>query len=906
MTLARSHPSWATVIAVGSVVGFAFWEPLFTGATLAPLDLIEAVGHPQRAYRNVDSVTDRASGDLVNIHAHWISFGRIVRDFDGWWDPLVAQGYPVMKGGLPVFAVSYVVLPAWFAAGATAVLRTLTAWGLASAWLRRFELRRPSVLVGGAAYAFSGFMVGWGGWPHASVAAFAPGVLWAIEGVLRDRSARSGVPLGVLLAAMIWANSPLVTTYLLGGVALYGATRLLVEHGRGVLTVAPGLVLPSLVGGFVTLGLAYPHLRFFSQWLDSVDTSHRQFATDSAAGIDYLLTAPFPAAFGTDGHGPEFFSRGNWIEYQIFVGVSVLMIAAFATAAARSDSLLARRRRGAILGLWLMVGVGTVVGFVGGPITEFVQSLMGDVSGLATRSKVLISVGFAGLVAFGFDAWIDPSAEAALARRRTAPRVIAGTVAVGVVMLPAIGRWLESAAEAGVRRDLAVVVLPHVVAAVAVGGVMLAVRHQRLAPPATSVLLGVAIVVELLWFARPIPTVFGADEVFEPLPEHELVLANLEPGERLGGSFQTFWPAATQAFDIPTIGGQTLTFPGFRALLRAVDPVIFEPEAGGRPGYPSIPPAISPALSVWDALGVGVWASAPSHPPVGPRVDPALGFVMDDLTRESRSGALVVPDGGLRALVLDAIAVSGPGRIKVVVEVDGTVIETWMPQNEVWPGERHALAIPIAGEGLPAGSVATVTVLSSGERGALLAGVTPNGDLSLGSIAGTDDGLEILSTGAVTMIQRHEAAPFRLHDAVVVEPDLDEAARLVVDRRSLEGHAVVLDESTPLPSTPDLMADLAILSALVDRGEIRAVVETDRPAVLVLPAPTYPGWAAKVDGVDVEVLNADAAFAAVLVPAGLSEVELRFAPTGLGRALLVFVVTGLGAVILWIRPGRNR
>ncbi len=901
MLAAVRHPRWATFLVIGSVVGFAFWEPLFAGATLAPLDLIEAVGHPQRAYRDVGSVTDRASGDLVNIHAHWTSFGRIVRGFDGWWDPSVAQGYPLMKGGLPLFAMSYVAFPAWFAAGATAVLRTVTAWVLTAGWLGRFGLRRSAVLVGGATYAFSGFMVGWGGWPHASVAAFAPGVLWGVERVLATRAPRDGVPIGLLLAAMIWSNSPLVLAYVGGGVAVYAVVRLAVEHRGDAARVGLTCVPPAVAAVVVGVGLGYPHLRFFSQWLDSVDTTHRRFSADSSAGIDQLLTTVFPAAFGTDGHGPAFFATGNWVEFQIFVGVGVLIVAAFASAAARGSDPAARRRRGAIVGLWAMVGAGAVVGYVGGPITEAVQGLMGDVSGLATRSKVLISLGFAGLAAFGVEAWVDPSDEAAAARRRALPRIAAAVVAVALVMAPALLRWLDLIAEAGVRRDLAVVAVPHLAAGVAVVGVLVGAHRRWFGSSAVVVLLGVAIVAELLWFARPIPTVFDADEVFEPLAEHELVLDELGPGERLAGSYQTFWPAATQAFDIPTIGGQTLTGSGFRSLLEAVDPIVFEPEAFGTPTYPSIPPSISPALAVWDALGVGVWASAPSHPPVGPRVDPEPGFAMDDLGREARTGTLVVPDGGLRAVVLDAIATSVPGRIELTVEADGETIETWMPQDEIWPGERHALAVPIAGEDLTPGTELTVTVRTSASPRALLAGVDLGGELVLGSIAGADDGLEVFSTGAVTMIRRERSAPFRLHDAAVVEADVAAAARLVVDRPSVATE-VVTGSPTGLPATADPAAELFVEATTVERSRVSATVQTDRAALLVLPVPTYPGWTATVDGEPAPLVTADAAFASVLVPAGTSEVELRFSPDGLGRSLLVFALTALFAAVMWFAP----
>ena len=48
------------------------------------------------------------------------------------------------------------------------------------------------------------------------------------------------------------------------------------------------------------------------------------------------------------------------------------------------------------------------------------------------------------------------------------------------------------------------------------------------------------------------------------------------------------------------------------------------------------------------------------------------------------------------------------------------------------------------------------------------------------------------------------------------------------------------------------------------------------------------------------------AFAAVVVPAGTSEVELHFAPEGLGTALMIFALTAVFALVLWCVPARNR
>ncbi|MFQ5558040.1 MAG: hypothetical protein ACE5GB_11105, partial [Acidimicrobiales bacterium] len=211
---AARHPGTIVVLAVLAVVGFAFWKPLFAGGSLVPSDLLEQHVAPFNADRPHGFVAETASGDILNIHSHWTMLARDLRGGWSWWTSSLGLGYPVMKGGFPVFAVAYLFTPSWYAAGLMAVLRTLTAWGLTYGWLRTFELRRRAAFAGGAAFAFSGFVVGWGGWPHANVAALAPGALWALERLLSAPSLRRAVPLGMFGAAMIWANFPLVLFYL--------------------------------------------------------------------------------------------------------------------------------------------------------------------------------------------------------------------------------------------------------------------------------------------------------------------------------------------------------------------------------------------------------------------------------------------------------------------------------------------------------------------------------------------------------------------------------------------------------------------------------------------------------------------------------------------------------------------
>jgi hypothetical protein len=64
-------------------------------------------------------------------------------------------------------------------------------------------------------------------------------------------------------------------------------------------------------------------------------------------------------------------------------------------------------------------------------------------------------------------------------------------------------------------------------------------------------------------------------------------------------------------------------------------------------------------------------------------------------------------------------------------------------------------------------------------------------------------------------------------------------------------------------------------------------VETSAPSHLVISQPHYPGWKARVRGVDAPLLRADHAFCALDLPAGTSEVELVFEPRSIVVGLAI-------------------
>ncbi|RMH81185.1 MAG: hypothetical protein D6683_04570 [Actinomyces sp.] len=844
-------------------------------------------------------MAERASGDLLNIHSHWVLVADLLRGHWSWWTDSLGLGYPVMKAGAPVFALAYLVAPAWYAPGLQAAVRTLTAVVVTHLWLRRWGLARPAALVGGLAYGMSGFLIGWGNWPHSNVAALAPALFWSVDAVVDDPRWRRGVPVGVVVAAMVWANFPQVTAYLVVGAVLHALVRLGVER-----RLRPGVLArlsaPTLVAGAVAVGLALPHLVGFATYVGWADTSHRHFAVDSSAGAEYLLTAVAPAAFGSDPTGAPWWGEGNWIEFQTHVGAPVVVLALFAGAAVAGD----RRRRGLVTALAALVVAGTAVAYVGGVPTRVTQALLGDIGGLATRAKVLIALGAAGLAALGLDAWLRDDPATVAARRRGLRRALLGGLVVLVLLGPGLADWARGVDERGLwRTTLGTLVVP-AATAVAVGAALVGRARGRLTVRALSALVVAGVAVELLAFALPVATVADPDQRILDTPSHAIVRGLLDPGERLAGEGTTFFPNTTQILGIDDLRGQLLKSPGYQAVLAGIDPRVFDNAHGGTPTYPNIQAGTDPTAAVWDAFGVGAWAQYPSSIPPGPVTWPDPGVGGADPSLAPVVGTLVVPPGGLRAVLIE-VGVAGPsgGFLDLEVTAGDRTVTTRRRRDQLVAGRSAVEVFALAGEALPPGEQATVRLTSDGVAGAVRVATDADGALQLGHVAGADDGLHLVAAGPVTILERTGAAPVRLVDAAVVEPDPASAARRVLDRASL-GVAVV-DRQVGLGAEHDPAARLELVDVDHRDGAVDVRVRTDRAALVVVAVADHPDWQARVDGRRVEWVTADATLVGVPVPAGEHRVSLRFVPRHLGATLAVMILTALGVVVVLVAERRR-
>jgi hypothetical protein len=76
-------------------------------------------------------------------------------------------------------------------------------------------------------------------------------------------------------------------------------------------------------------------------------------------------------------------------------------------------------------------------------------------------------------------------------------------------------------------------------------------------------------------------------------------------------------------------------------------------------------------------------------------------------------------------------------------------------------------------------------------------------------------------------------------------------------------------------------------------NEVRMIVHTDAPGLLVLSDVYYPGWQATVDGTPVSIYRTDVTFRGVPVPAGSHQVQMRFWP----RSFQLGLALGSGALV---------
>ncbi|MEM8708710.1 MAG: hypothetical protein AAGE98_19765 [Actinomycetota bacterium] len=855
----------AVVAVFVALTGWFFWRPLLGVGTLLPNDLLDNAA-PWSAERVSERAENPWLSDTIDVHSQFAALGDDARSGDlSWWDRSLTGGLPSLKAGFSPLLLPYLVLPAAYAPGVVAALRVLVAGGSMFGYLRRgLGTHRAAALVGAIAYGFTGYLVGWASWPQSNVAAFAPALLWAVETAVTDPRPRRAVAIAGSIAALYLSNFPLAATYVVIVVAGYAVARLVVRHGHRPLDRLARAALPATTWALVGVGLGMAsisiYLSEFATYVDFNDTSARDaIPADSSTGTRFVLTLVLPWAFGAAHQAPTFWADGtNWIEAQGYVGSSVVLLALVALARRGGDG---RRRELAatVRILWVIAVFGLWISYIGGPLTEAFQSLPLIGANSIGRSRVVSHLAFAALAGLGTQALLERDDDTVDLRRACRVGGVALALAV-VAFSPWLIDWGREARARDLLRETAEQTWLPVVAAVATIGVVVAVIRRD--SPARLVIAALVTIVsvELLGFGHSVITVVDDAEGEYETAAHDVVRELLEPGERLGGDGRTFWANTNQVTGHDDVRGHVFYPAGWRDLFEEIQPGAFvSPGTITNPWFGPDADAGDPKL---DALAVAVWADDPRVPVRGAAVAAVVGPIDLDPRVELD---VDIPDGGIRGvrITLD----DPPPDATVTAEIGGVGGE----RSSVGLIDGAAIDVALAGEALPIGPT-TLTLTSS----------APLRARTIDLVVGADDGLRLVSTGAVTLYERPHAA------VAWFVPDVEPGA---VD---LDLHGPGAAATTPV--------DVRV----VEGGRVELAVDADRAGTVVVSQYAFPGWSATVDGGAAPVVEVDDLITGIAVEAGAGEVVLDYTPRRLGLLTIVTVAALAGLVALWLLDDRLR
>ena len=888
----------AGVVLVVGTIG----PPLFARGVFLGSDAIVG-GYPWRAF--ADPVAEEAGhhgpiGDTVDgVYPARSTFADAVRrgDFLA-WNPYPAGGTSLGADGssatVSPFQLIYVALPNWYAPAVIKLVQMAVAIGFTFLFCRLIGAGRTAAMFGGLGFAGSGFMVMWTNWPHPEVAALIPALFWATERFLRQPAARTAGPIALVLAVMLLGNFPAVVLHSLYVLGPYVVVRVALMQGmtwRRALGRLAGSGLAVVTGVLLVAAVLLP----FALRLRFIGTETRSQHPGLTLGLDTLLTAVAPKAFGLSTEGPDaaYFGAYNQVETIAFVGVTTALLALTALALPRLRSTPRGARE--------VFAVATVVvgwaAFVGGDLLAQLQRLPGFDESFVGRTRAILGFMVAVLAALGLQAVVERRWPAG--RRQWAwVAAVAAAAAVTAAYSGNRALWRARGVEQldVLRNGL---VLPAVVGAAAVV-VLLLVRFgtPRVATVAAGV-LPLLLVVESLNLSLPLlpnedrstlyPTTPGIDFLADSVGHDRIAVQNL-----------TLYGTATSMFGLRRVTGHAFHAPTWKQTVAAVDPQAFA--RSGTFGFLAGTNEVmtSPLL---DRLGARWFAATPGTLAAGERDGQLAREDTCDITTGLRDD-LTVPvaaAGGLRGLVLRLCdQVQLPADAAIVVEVGGASVPARVPLTETLePGE---LAITVPAEDLtgPGGTGVRLSLTGAGDATLPLA-ATADATVVADAVRPADDGLRLAYVDDLVVYERTRALP-RIRWAGEGTVVGDEAERLgVLAGSDLSDDIVVLSDEGPRGSAAraDVDVDLDAPTSIV------ATVDAEGDGYLVVADALQHGWVARVDGEPADLVDGDHAGVAVHVPEGRHEVALSYRPPGQRAGLAVSAASALALAGAWLWSARR-
>jgi Bacterial membrane protein YfhO len=893
----RRLPLLVTLVAgVAFVVG-TIGPPLIGRGVFLATDVLTSA-YPWRA------VSDPAAenigvhgpvGDTIDAGYPFRStFADALRDGDFLgWNPYpvggTVQGADGSGGTLSLFELLYVVFPTWFAPAAIKLVQLLAAIGFTFLFCRRLGAGQVASLVGGLAFAGSGFMVMWTNWPQPEVAALIPAAFWATERFLATPTVRSACPIALAMAAMLLGNFPAVVFHTLYVLVPYVIVRVALMHRqtlRRALALIGGAGAAVVTGALVVAAVLIP----FALRLQFLGTESRSQNPQLRLGLDTLLTTVAPKALGLSTEGPNalYFGAYNQVETISFVGATVAVLAVAGVALPRLRAT-PRGVREVLMVATLVIGWAA---YVGGDVLAQLQRLPGFEESFVGRTRAILGFMVAVLAALGLQALVERRWPAG---RRQWAWAGAAIGAAGLTAAYAGNRALwrgRGVGQVDVLREQ--LVLPAVVGIGALVALALVRWGGRRAALAAMAAVPVLLVIESLALSLPLlpnedrstvyPTTAGID-----------FLAERAGDERIAFQDLTLYGSATAIYGLRSVTGHAFNSPTWKEAVTTIDP-----DAFSRSGTFAFMSGTSDVMTspLLDRLGARWFASTPETVPPGERRTTAAADASCETTTDFRDEVtLSVPaDDGIRGVILRVCeSVQLPVDATIEVQASGATLPARVPLTEaVDPGE---LPITVPSEDpAPEGTVDVRLSLAGAEGQALRLAARPDGGIVADAVHVPDDGLRLAYVDDLVVFHRSRGLPrFRWAGRATTVTDDGTRLRRLATGTVADG-TVLLSEDGPAGS-----GDTGDVTMTRDTPtSLAATVRADGDGYLVVADALQQGWVAEVDGEGADLVDADHAGVAVYVPGGRHEVTLRYAPPGQRAGLAVSAVSAAGLAAAWI------
>lgn len=439
----RARPTLVAALAY-ALLAFAFVSPaVLTGKVLSNSDSFyfkppwDAV-RPAKLHRPANPEFDDAPAQIQPF----VQYTKSRLPHIPLWDPFIDSGRPFLANAQSAvfspFNVPAYLLPFFSALAWIALAKLFVAAFGAYLLGRTLGMRFGGALLAGTVYAFNLWLLAWLSYPHASVWALIPLLLYLTDRVVRRPDGLSIGGLGTVVGLQFLCGHPESSFHAMLAATAFLALRVAqarsgrVAAGRGWF-VAPvgGFVLAAIAGTALAAVAVVP---FGELLLHSADVRQRAgTASGSHAPLRYLLGLALPDYWGRPTQTPlEFFLLAR----AFYAGALPLMLAAVA---------LIARPRGQRLAVALF-GAGCMAVVVGiPPIFQVVTHLPIFSGGHNGRLVILYMLGLALLAGWGLD---DLTGPRPLARAR-----VAGAAAVAILLAPLVWVVVGHKTSAGALGD---------------------------------------------------------------------------------------------------------------------------------------------------------------------------------------------------------------------------------------------------------------------------------------------------------------------------------------------------------------------------------------------------------------------------------------------------------------------